>query len=321
MVQGRGLLQVAREQMRVRHLSFETEKCYLQWMRRFIAFNGRRHPRSMVASEVQGFLTHLAVKRGVAPSTQNQALQALLFLYKRVLGVELPWLDEVVRAGQTRRRPVVLSRTEVTAVIDHLAGHYRLIANLLYGSGLRLAECLRLRVKDLDLQRKELIVRDGVAHTRVDALVDAGTHSTKNGGGLVNTLQRDVRVHVTATEKHRRPVERAGVVAWRSGRANHTSAEPHDCGVLTRVTRGEFQRQTGALRESHEHDPFGLNPLPRDVVDQSLDDTQPRTHARLVLIDWRKKRVRIPRRPGCLRRQIGDVGGTELPPKLKDVLG
>jgi integron integrase len=161
MVQGRGLLQVAREQMRVRHLSFETEKCYLQWMRRFIAFNGRRHPRSMGASEVQGFLTHLAVKRGVAPSTQNQALQALLFLYKRVLGVELPWLDEVVRAGQARRRPVVLSRTEVTAVLDHLAGHYRLIANLLYGSGLRLAECLRLRVKDLDLERKELIVRDG----------------------------------------------------------------------------------------------------------------------------------------------------------------
>src|SRR6185295_18115301 len=161
MVQGRGLLQVAREQMRVRHLSFETEKCYLQWMRRFIAFNGRRHPRSMGASEVQGFLTHLAVKRGVAPSTQNQALQTLLFLYKRVLGIELPWLDEVVRAGQARRRPVVLSRTEVTAVIDHLAGHYRLIANLLYGSGLRLAECLRLRVKDLDLERKELIVRDG----------------------------------------------------------------------------------------------------------------------------------------------------------------
>jgi integrase len=115
----------------------------------------------MGATEVQAFLTHLAVKRGVAPSTQNQALQALLFLYKRVLGVELPWLDDVVRAGQARHVPVVLSRAEVTAVLEHLAGHHWLIANLLYGSGLRLAECLRLRVKDLDLERKELIVRDG----------------------------------------------------------------------------------------------------------------------------------------------------------------
>ena len=101
--QGRGLLQVAREEMRVRHLSYQTEKCYLQWMRRFIAFNGRRHPRELGAAEVQQFLTHLAVKRGVAPSTQNQALQSLLFLYKRVLGIELPWLDEVVRAGQPHR--------------------------------------------------------------------------------------------------------------------------------------------------------------------------------------------------------------------------
>jgi integron integrase len=159
--QGRGLLEVAREQMRVRHLSYQTEKCYLQWMRRFIAFHGRRHPREMGGAEVQAFLTHLAVKRGVAPSTQNQALQALLFLYKRVLAIELPWLDDVVRAGQSKHVPVVLSRAEVSEVLGHLAGHYWLIASLLYGSGLRLAECLRLRVKDLDLNRKELIVRDG----------------------------------------------------------------------------------------------------------------------------------------------------------------
>ena len=161
MTQGRGLLEVAREQMRVRHLSYQTEKTYLQWMRRFVAFHGRRHPRELGAAEVQAYLTHLAVKRGVAPSTQNQALQALLFLYKRVLNIELPWLDEVVRAGQAKHVPVVLSRAEVTAVLEHLAGHYWLIASLLYGSGLGLAECLRLRVKDLDLDRKELIVRDG----------------------------------------------------------------------------------------------------------------------------------------------------------------
>jgi integron integrase len=159
--QGRGLLQTAREQMRVRHLSFETEKCYLQWMRRFIAFHDRRHPRELGAPEVQAFLTHLAVKRGVAPSTQNQALQALLFLYKRVLSIDLPWLENVIRAGHAKHVPVVLSRADVSAVLEHLAGHHWLIANLLYGSGLRLAEALRLRVKDLDLERKELIVRDG----------------------------------------------------------------------------------------------------------------------------------------------------------------
>ncbi len=103
MSQGRGLLEVAREQMRVRHLSYQTEKTYLQWMRRFIAFHGRRHPRELGAPEVQAFLTHLAVKRGVAPSTQNQALQALLFLYKRVLDIELPWLDDggPRRTGET----------------------------------------------------------------------------------------------------------------------------------------------------------------------------------------------------------------------------
>jgi integron integrase len=155
------LFEVAREQLRVRHMSYQTEKCYLQWMRRFIAFHRRRHPRELGGPEVQAFLTHLAVKRGVAPSTQNQALQALLFLYKRVLGIELPWLEEVVRAGQAKHMPVVLSRAEVGAVLECLAGHYWLIASLLYGSGLRLAECLRLRVKDLDLDRKELIVRDG----------------------------------------------------------------------------------------------------------------------------------------------------------------
>jgi integron integrase len=156
-----GLLRVARDRMRVPHLSYQTEKAYLGWMRRFISFHQRRHPRDMGATEVRAYLTHLAVDRKVSASTQNQALQALLFLYKQILEIELPWLNDVVRAQTARRLPVVLTQEEVRSVLSKLDGVYLLIANLLYGSGLRLLEALRLRVKDLNLDQGALIVRDG----------------------------------------------------------------------------------------------------------------------------------------------------------------
>ena len=156
-----GLLAAAREQIRTRHMSFRTEKTYLHWMHRFILFHGRRHPREMGGPEVEAFLTHLAVDRKVSASTQNQALQAVLFLYRRVLGMELPWLTNVTRAPRSRYLPVVLSRDEVAQVLAELQGNYWLIAGLLYGSGLRLSEGLRLRVKDLALDRGEVLVRDG----------------------------------------------------------------------------------------------------------------------------------------------------------------
>jgi integron integrase len=155
-----GLLAVARERMRTRHLALRTEQAYLHWMRRFIAFHHRKHPRAMGGPEVEQFLTHLAVIRKVSGPTQNQALQALLFLYRQVLEIELPWLDNLTRASRPQRRPVVLTRAEVRAVLAHLDGVPWLIANLLYGSGLRLTEALRLRVKDLVLERGELIVRE-----------------------------------------------------------------------------------------------------------------------------------------------------------------
>lgn len=161
MEQSPGLLRVARDRMRVRHLSYQTEKTYLGWIRRFIAFHNRKHHRDMGAAEVRAYLTHLAVDRKVSASTQNQALQALLFLYKQVLEVELPWLNDVVRAQPGKRLPVVLTRAEVRDILANLDGVYLLLANLLYGSGLRLLEALRLRVKDLDLERNALIVRDG----------------------------------------------------------------------------------------------------------------------------------------------------------------
>lgn len=161
MAAGRGLLEVAREKMRTRHLAYRTEQTYLQWIRRYVAFHDRRHPRDLGAPEVEQFLTHLAVNGKVSASTQNQALQAVLFLYRQVLGVDLPWLENVTRATRPKRLPVVLSRAEVRSLLAALEGTPWLVANLLYGSGLRLIEALRLRVKDLALERGELIVRDG----------------------------------------------------------------------------------------------------------------------------------------------------------------
>lgn len=155
-----GLLAIARERMRTRHLSLRTEQAYLAWMQRYIGFHDRKHPRELGAPAVEQFLSHLAVHRKVSSATQNQALQALLFLYRQVLEVELPWLDNVTRATTAKRLPVVLSRDEVRALLSQLEGTPWLVANLLYGSGLRLMEALRLRVKDLALERGELIVRE-----------------------------------------------------------------------------------------------------------------------------------------------------------------
>lgn len=158
-----GLFAVARERMRTRHFSLRTEKAYLQWLRRYVAFHNRRHPRELGAPEVERFLTHLAVNRKVSAATQNQALQALLFLYRHVLGIELPWLDNLTRASRPKRLPVVLSRPEVRSLLAQLQGTQWLVASLLYGSGLRLMEALRLRVKDLVLERGEVIVREAKA--------------------------------------------------------------------------------------------------------------------------------------------------------------
>ena len=157
---GRGLFEVSQEKMRTLHLAFRTERAYLHWIRRYVNFHNRRHPREMGAPEVEAFLTHLAVDAHVSASTQNQALQALLFLYRCVLGVDLPWLRNVTRARRPMRLPVVLSVPEVHAVLAQLDGTPWLVANLLYGSGLRLMEALQLRVKDVVMERAELIIRD-----------------------------------------------------------------------------------------------------------------------------------------------------------------
>jgi len=155
------LLERVIDRIRTRHLTYRTEKQYVAWIRRFIRFHRLRHPDSMGKSEVEAFLTHLAVDRKVSASTQNQALSALLFLYREVLEQPLPWMNGVVRAKRPLKVPVVLGREEVRAVLAELDGVYRLVGLLLYGSGLRLIEALTLRIKDLDLDRGKVTVRSG----------------------------------------------------------------------------------------------------------------------------------------------------------------
>ncbi|MCA9509932.1 MAG: integron integrase, partial [Myxococcales bacterium] len=154
------LLDRVRATMRLRHMSRRTEDAYVAWIRRFIFFHGKRHPAEMGAPEVVAFLTDLAVARSVSASTQNQALAALLFLYRDVLEIALEGLDAAVRAKRPVRLPVVLSRDEVRAMLAELDGVPRLVAVLLYGGGLRLLEALRLRIKDVDFDRQQLVIRD-----------------------------------------------------------------------------------------------------------------------------------------------------------------
>lgn len=154
------LLDQVRQALRLKHYSYETEKTYVQWIKRFIFFHDKRHPEEMGKEEVAAFLIHLAVKQHVAASTQNQALSAILFLYNEVLQSPLGWL-EITWAKKPERLPVVLTREEVKAVLAHLSGVNLLIVQLLYGAGLRLNECLGLRVQDIDFGQNLIVVRDG----------------------------------------------------------------------------------------------------------------------------------------------------------------
>jgi len=189
------LLDRVRDKIRLKHYSIRTEQAYVDWIRRFILFHDKRHPKEMGAAEVEAFLTHLAVRGNVAASTQNQARSALLFLYKEVLGQELPWLDNVEPAKRPQRWPVVLTHAEVKAVLDRLSGTHRLMASLLYGTGMRLMEGVRLRVKDIDFERREVRVRDGKGgKDRVAPLPLALVEPLQHHLARVNSLhEEDVR--------------------------------------------------------------------------------------------------------------------------------
>ena len=155
------LMDRVRETLRLHRYALSTERTYCHWIKRFIFFHDKRHPAEMGAAEVEAFLTHLATTENVSASTQNQAMHAVLYLYKNVLGVDLPWLDNVVRARESKRLPAVLTQRETAALLRHVHGTSGTIIKLLYGTGMRLLEDLRLRVKDLDLERREILIRAG----------------------------------------------------------------------------------------------------------------------------------------------------------------
>jgi len=186
------LLQCVRNAVRARHYSPRTEQAYVAWVRRFVLYNDKRHPRTMGAPEVRDFLTHLAVERRVSASTQSQALSAILFLYREVLGLDIGWVSDVERSKKPKKLPVVLSRDEVKLVLRRMKGTPLLMASLLYGAGLRLSECMALRVKDIDFERGQLLVRGGKgAKDRVALLPDSVVPMLRTQLGRVRELYDD----------------------------------------------------------------------------------------------------------------------------------
>jgi integron integrase len=238
------LLDRVRAALRTRHCSLRTEKAYVGWIRRYIFFHDKRHPADMGAAEITRFLSDLAIQRNVAASTQNQALSALLFLYREVLEQELPWLDDIVRAKNPERIPAVLTREEVQAVIDGLDGPTRLLALLLYGAGLRLLEALRLRVKDVDFNRNQITVRSG-----------------KGGKDRVTMLpaavSRDLAKHLeTIRDQHETDV-RAGAgwveLPWALARKYPRAGREWIWQWIFPATRTYLHRDTGQRRRHHLH--------------------------------------------------------------------
>ena len=256
---GRKLVDAFSEVCRTEHYAYRTEETYLKWAKRFIAFHGNKHPREMGADEVRQFLSHLAVERRVTASSQNQALSAILFLYKKVLGIDLPWMVDVVRAKRSRRMPVVLSRTEVAKVLGCMTGKTWLMASMCYGSGLRMIECLRLRIKDIDFEYKQVTVRDGkgskdrvtmlaeqlvpdldVQMAHVSRLMKKDIALGKNGVSLPNAIDRKLKNAATSYKwQYLFPSSRYAYIRHnQSRRRHHVHAS-----VLSRAV-------TAAVRES-----------------------------------------------------------------------
>ena len=239
------LLDRVRHALRARHASRTTEKAYVAWIRRFILYHDKRHPTEMGSSEVTKFLTALAVDGNVAASTQNQALSALLFLYRHVLDQDLPWLDGVVRAKRPARLPVVLTRDEVRAVIHALRGPPRLMAVLLYGAGLRLLECARLRVKDVDFASNQVVIRGGKGEKDRVTMLPAA-------------VREDLAGHLEAVrEQHQADVRQgAGWVELPGALARKYPHAGREWGWqwVFPATRFYVDRVTGQRRRHHLHE-------------------------------------------------------------------
>ncbi len=239
------LLDRVREANRLRHGSRSTEKSYVGWIRRYILFHGKRRPAEMGAPEVTRFLSSLAVEGRVAASTQNQALSALLFLYRHVLHQDLPWLEDVVRAKRPKHLPVVLTRDEVRAVILELHGTPRLMATLLYGSGLRLLQCCRLRVQDVDFAMNQIVVRDAKgAKDRVTILPTVAKRA------LAEHLQRVKRQHEADLARGAGWVE----LPWALDRKYPNAGREWPWQWIFPATRFYVDRATGRRRRHHLHE-------------------------------------------------------------------
>ena len=270
------LLDRVRAAIRTRHYSFRTEKAYVFWIRRFLAFHGARHPLEMGTPEITAFLTALAVRDRVSASTQNQAFSAVLFLYRDVLGRQLTGLDQTVRAKLPQRLPLVLSRAEVAAVLAGLRGTPLLMASLLYGAGLRLLECARLRVKDADFDRGELTVRDGKGKRDRVTLLPGGLAAPLRAhlARVVHLDERDlaqgVGVELPYALARKYPSASKGL-GWR---------------WLFPAARTYVDRHTGEVRRHHLHESL-LQRAVREAV-QRAGLTKPATcHTLRHHADWR----------------------------------
>ena len=239
------LLDRVRHAVRARHYSRRTEKAYVHWIKRYIFFHSKRHPAEMGAVEVTAFLTALAVRDRVAASTQNQALNALLFLYREILGVELPWLDDLVRAKRPQHLPTVLTRAEIRTVLERLEGVPRLMALLLYGAGLRLLECCRLRIKDVDFAVSQITIRDG--------------KGGKDRMTMMPSVMRDeLAKHIVRVRAlHQRDLRRgAGWVElpWALGRKYSNAGHEWAWQWVSPATRFYVDADTGQRRRHHLHE-------------------------------------------------------------------
>lgn len=239
------LLDAVRNRIRAKHYSFRTEQQYLYWIRRFVMFHDKRHPKNMSAPEIERFLSDLARNGNVAASTQNQALSALLFLYREVLNVDLPWVENIVRAKRPARLPVVLSQQEVRALLAHVDGQVGLIIHLMYGSGLRLMESLRLRVKDIDFAYAQIVVRNGKGQKdRVTILPDALISP------LIAHLEAIKERHRLATERGFAGVELPYALARKYPRAEVDWVWQY----VFPADRASRDPRSGKLRRHHIHE-------------------------------------------------------------------
>ncbi|MFC1707514.1 integron integrase [Planctomycetota bacterium] len=237
-----------RAAMRVRHRSRRTEQAYVGWIRRFILFHGKRHPEEMGAEEVERFLSYLATHRRVSASTQNQALCALLFLYREILKRPIDALGNIVRAKRPKNRPVVMTRPEVRSVLARLVGVHWLIAGLLYGSGLRLLECLRLRVKDIDFSRGEIVVRDGKGRKSRVTMLPANLRDS-----LTEHLESVRQQHESAIARGFGGVEMPFALARK-----YPNADKEWCWqYVFPASKPSRDPVTGALRRHHVHESGG----------------------------------------------------------------